>query len=65
MILALIRRDALRGLRAAGLPVAFFLIAATHLPLPLDEARSLSFPRAGGGPDAASELGPRLRGGTA
>ncbi len=32
MILALIRRDASRGLRAAGLPVAFFLIAATLFP---------------------------------
>jgi heme exporter protein B len=32
MILTLIRRDAARGLRAAGLPVAFFLIAATLFP---------------------------------
>jgi heme exporter protein B len=32
MILPLIRRDAARGLRAAGLPVAFFLIAATLFP---------------------------------
>lgn len=32
MILPLIRRDAARGLRAAGLPVAFFLIAATLYP---------------------------------
>jgi heme exporter protein B len=32
MITALVRRDALRGLRAAGLPVAFFLIAATLFP---------------------------------
>ena len=73
MILALIRRDALRGLRAAGLPVAFFLIAATlipvavgpdarllatagggailaatHLPLPLENATGFSFPRTDG-----------------
>jgi heme exporter protein B len=32
MIFPLIRRDAARGLRAAGLPVAFFLIAATLFP---------------------------------
>ncbi len=32
MIAALVHRDAARGLRAAGLPVAFFLIAATLFP---------------------------------
>jgi heme exporter protein B len=31
-VLLLIQRDALRGLRAAGLPVAFFLVAATLFP---------------------------------
>jgi len=48
MILSLIRRDALRGLRAAGLPVAFFLIAATLFPFAVGpDARLLA--TAGGG----------------
>jgi heme exporter protein B len=48
MMLALIRRDALRGLRAAGLPVAFFLIAATLFPFAVGpDAKLLA--RAGGG----------------
>lgn len=48
MILPLIRRDAGRGLRAAGLPVAFFLIAATLFPFAVGpDARLLA--RTGGG----------------
>jgi heme exporter protein B len=48
MITRLIRRDTLRGLRAAGLPVAFFLIAATLFPFAVGpDARLLA--RAGGG----------------
>lgn len=48
MILPLIRRDAARGLRAAGLPVAFFLIAATLFPFAIGpDARLLA--KAGGG----------------
>jgi heme exporter protein B len=48
MMVALIRRDALRGLRAAGLPVAFFLIAATLFPFAVGpDARLLA--SAGGG----------------
>jgi heme exporter protein B len=48
MIRALIHRDALRGLRAAGLPVAFFLIAATLFPFAVGpDARLLA--AAGGG----------------
>ncbi len=48
MILALIRRDVARGLRAAGLPVAFFLIAATLFPFAVGpDARLLA--KAGGG----------------
>jgi heme exporter protein B len=48
MILALVRRDALRGLRAAGLPVAFFLIAATLFPFAVGpDAKLLA--SAGGG----------------
>lgn len=48
MILPLIRRDATRGLRAAGLPVAFFLIAATLFPFAVGpDARLLA--KAGGG----------------
>lgn len=48
MILPLIRRDAARGLRAAGLPVAFFLIAATLFPFAVGpDARLLA--KAGGG----------------
>ena len=44
----LIRRDAARGLRAAGLPVAFFLIAATLFPFAVGpDARLLA--KAGGG----------------
>ena len=48
MIAALIRRDAVRGLRAAGLPVAFFLIAATLFPFAVGpDAKLLA--KAGGG----------------
>ena len=48
MILALIKRDTVRGLRAAGLPVAFFLIAATLFPFAVGpDARLLA--SAGGG----------------
>ncbi|WP_019833989.1 heme exporter protein CcmB [Sphingomonas sp. PR090111-T3T-6A] len=48
MILPLIRRDAARGLRAAGLPVAFFLIAATLFPFAVGpDAKLLA--RTGGG----------------
>jgi heme exporter protein B len=48
MIAALILRDTRRGLRAAGLPVAFFLIAATLFPFAVGpDARLLA--RAGGG----------------
>jgi heme exporter protein B len=48
MMWALIRRDAVRDLRAAGLPVAFFLIAATLFPFAVGpDARLLA--RAGGG----------------
>ncbi|HLZ79335.1 MAG TPA: heme exporter protein CcmB [Sphingomonas sp.] len=48
MILLLIRRDTARGLRAAGLPVAFFLIAATLFPFAVGpDARLLA--KAGGG----------------
>jgi len=48
MILPLIRRDAMRGLRAAGLPVVFFLIAATLFPFAVGpDARLLA--KAGGG----------------
>jgi heme exporter protein B len=48
MILPLIRRDAVRGLRAAGLPVAFFLIAATLFPFAVGpDAKLLA--RTGGG----------------
>ena len=48
MIRPLILRDARRGLRAAGLPVAFFLIAATLFPFAVGpDARLLA--RAGGG----------------
>jgi heme exporter protein B len=48
MIRALILRDTLRGLRAAGLPVAFFLIAATLFPFAVGpDARLLA--KAGGG----------------
>lgn len=48
MILPLILRDTLRGLRAAGLPVAFFLIAATLFPFAVGpDARLLA--KAGGG----------------
>ncbi|HEY0270830.1 MAG TPA: heme exporter protein CcmB [Sphingomonas sp.] len=48
MILALIRRDAARGLRAAGLPIAFFLIAATLFPFAVGPDAKL-LERAGGG----------------
>ena len=48
MIALLVRRDAARGLRAAGLPVAFFLIAATLFPFAVGpDARLLA--KAGGG----------------
>jgi heme exporter protein B len=48
MIVALIERDAVRGLRAAGLPVAFFLIAATLFPFAVGpDAKLLA--SAGGG----------------
>jgi heme exporter protein B len=48
MILALIRRDTARGLRAAGLPVVFFLIAATLFPFAVGpDAKLLA--KAGGG----------------
>ena len=48
MIRALILRDTRRGLRAAGLPVAFFLIAATLFPFAVGpDARLLA--KAGGG----------------
>jgi len=48
MILPLILRDTHRGLRAAGLPVAFFLIAATLFPFAVGpDARLLA--KAGGG----------------
>ena len=48
MIRALIRRDARRGLRAAGLPVAFFLVAATLFPFAVGpDAKLLA--SAGGG----------------
>lgn len=48
MIVALIKRDTVRGLRAAGLPVAFFLIAATLFPFAVGpDARLLA--SAGGG----------------
>jgi heme exporter protein B len=48
MILPLILRDTQRGLRAAGLPVAFFLIAATLFPFAVGpDARLLA--KAGGG----------------
>ena len=48
MIRHLILRDALRGLRAAGLPVVFFLIAATLFPFAVGpDARLLA--KAGGG----------------
>lgn len=48
MILPLIHRDAARGLRSAGLPVAFFLIAATLFPFAVGpDARLLA--KAGGG----------------
>jgi heme exporter protein B len=48
MIRPLILRDARRGLRAAGLPVVFFLIAATLFPFAVGpDARLLA--RAGGG----------------
>jgi heme exporter protein B len=48
MIATLIRRDAARGLRAAGLPVAFFLIAATLFPFAVGpDAKLLA--KAGGG----------------
>jgi heme exporter protein B len=48
MIAQLITRDAMRGLRAAGLPVAFFLIAATLFPFAVGpDARLLA--KAGGG----------------
>lgn len=48
MILPLILRDTARGLRAAGLPVVFFLIAATLFPFAVGpDARLLA--RAGGG----------------
>jgi heme exporter protein B len=48
MIITLIKRDTLRGLRAAGLPVVFFLIAATLFPFAVGpDARLLA--KAGGG----------------
>jgi heme exporter protein B len=48
MILYLVRRDAMRDLRGAALPVAFFLIAATLFPFAVGpDARLLA--RAGGG----------------
>jgi heme exporter protein B len=48
MILALIRRDTVRGLRAAGLPVVFFLIAAALFPFAVGpDPRLLA--KAGGG----------------
>jgi len=48
MIRLLILRDTLRGLRAAGLPVVFFLIAATLFPFAVGpDARLLA--KAGGG----------------
>jgi heme exporter protein B len=48
MIASLILRDTLRGLRAAGLPVVFFLIAATLFPFAVGpDARLLA--KAGGG----------------
>jgi len=48
MIASLILRDTARGLRAAGLPVAFFLIAATLFPFAVGpDPRLLA--RAGGG----------------
>jgi heme exporter protein B len=48
MILPLILRDTGKGLRAAGLPVAFFLIAATLFPFAVGpDARLLA--KAGGG----------------
>ena len=48
MILALTRRDALRGLRAAGLPIVFFLIAATLFPFAVGPDTKL-LAQAGGG----------------
>ena len=48
MILALVRRDATRGLRAAALPVAFFLIAATLFPFAVGPDPKL-LAKAGGG----------------
>jgi heme exporter protein B len=48
MILALVRRDAARGLRAAALPVAFFLIAATLFPFAVGPDPKL-LAKAGGG----------------
>ena len=48
MIAALIHRDAMRGLRAAGLPVAFFLIAATLFPFAVGPDAHL-LAKAGGG----------------
>lgn len=48
MILPLIHRDAARGLRAAGLPVAFFLIAATLFPFAVGPDPKL-LAKAGGG----------------
>lgn len=48
MILALIRRDVAQGARAAGLPVVFFLIAATLFPFAVGpDAKLLA--KAGGG----------------
>ncbi|MDB5738331.1 MAG: heme transporter permease CcmB, partial [Sphingomonas bacterium] len=44
----LVRRDAARGLRAAGLPVAFFLIAATLFPFAVGPEPKL-LAQAGGG----------------
>jgi len=48
VILALTRRDALRGLRAAGLPIVFFLIAATLFPFAVGPDTKL-LAQAGGG----------------
>jgi heme exporter protein B len=48
MMLALIRRDTMRGLRAAGLPIVFFLIAATLFPFAVGPDAPL-LAKAGGG----------------
>lgn len=48
MMFALIRRDTMRGLRAAGLPIVFFLIAATLFPFAVGPDAPL-LAKAGGG----------------